>query len=74
MITMSKESAKELISIAQAAARFHVAPATIHGWIARKEISVSRRQLGKVRTFVDAREIERKLRPAPESGAEGNEG
>lgn len=65
---MATEEKPELITMAEAAKRFNVHVSALRQWRDAGLIREYRRELGKTRIFVDAREIERKLRPAPEGG------
>ncbi len=55
----------ELISIADAARRFHISRQAIHDAIDRGDLTPHDRELGSPRRFVDAKEIDRKLKPQP---------
>lgn len=65
---MTTEYTPELLTIAEAARRFGVTPSAVRQWRDAGLIQEYRRELGKARVFVDACEIERKLRPTPDGG------
>jgi hypothetical protein len=65
----------EWISIPEAMRRFHLSRNTLSSAIDRGVIAERRRELGKERRFVNAREVERKLTPQPpEQDPEQDEG
>lgn len=55
---------QELIPLQEASQRFGKSVATLHLWLRLGKIKKYKRQLDR-RVFVDAREIERKLRAEP---------
>lgn len=66
---MSVANDVELISIPEAVKRFGLSRQTLYAAMEEGTITRYERELGKTRIFVDAKEVERKLRPRP---AEGN--
>jgi len=54
-----------LITLAQASAEFGVHRVTLHRWIADGRLTPHRRAAGRVRVFVDRRQVRKLLEPKP---------